>query len=233
MLKGIFNYAVSLFNSDSIERMAQHYINVLESIANNQKQKIKEISLLTPEEYQKTVLDWNKTERDFPKGKTLPQLFEAQVTKTPDNVAVVFEDQSLTYRELNEKSNQLARYIRKQYKKNCGKELEPDTLIALCLDRSFDMIVAILAILKAGAAYVPIDPEYPEERIRYILDDTQSTIIITNPHFKDFKQPTLKYIKLGNECYAKEPIDNLMINLSPEDLAYVIYTSGTTGNPKG
>lgn len=128
--------------------------------------------------------DWNNTNKDYPKDKTICQLFEEQVKKTPDNIALVYEDKELTYKELNEKSNQLARYIRKQYKERTKKTLESDTLIALCLDRSLEMIIGILGVLKAGGAYVPMDTEYPEERIEYILNDTKSELVLCQKSLK-------------------------------------------------
>jgi amino acid adenylation domain-containing protein len=202
---------------------------------------IKDISLLSPREYQQIVYDWNQTDREYPKDKTIYQLFEEQVKKTPDKEALIFEDQSLSYRTLNEKSNQLARYLRQQYQEETGKNLQPDTLIVLCLERSLDMIIATLATLKAGAAYVPIDPNYPDERIRYILEDTKATLILTQSPLKEKLQSSLithagiqaRLMTLDDEPYKEESSKNLNVYSTPQDLAYVIYTSGTTGKPKG
>ncbi|MDQ5920536.1 MAG: hypothetical protein QG673_592, partial [Pseudomonadota bacterium] len=141
------------------------------------------IDLLDEIDYNKIVYDWNQTDKAYPKDKTIQQLFEEQVQRTPDNIAVVFEEQSLTYQELNIRANQLAHKIRNSYKQQTDKELHPDTLIALCLDRSLEMIVAILAVLKAGGAYVPLDPEYPDERIIYILQDTQAKLLLTQSRY--------------------------------------------------
>ena len=135
--------------------------------------------------YQKIIHDWNQTYCDYPKEKTIHQLFEEQVKKTPDNIALIFQDQTLTYSELNKKANQLAHYIRLTYKDINSNDLKGDTLIALLLDRSIEMIVAILAVLKSGAAYVPILPEFPKQRIDYILKDTKAQILISQAHFKD------------------------------------------------
>ncbi|MDP3562270.1 MAG: amino acid adenylation domain-containing protein, partial [Legionellaceae bacterium] len=165
---------------------------------------------LSAKDYQKIVIDWNKGKNDYPQDKTIHQLFEEQVKKTPNNIAVVFADQQLTYNQLNEEANQLARYIHKQ---------NPGEFVAICMDRSLEMIVAILGILKAGCAYVPIDPNYPQERIDYILADIQAKLVLDN--------------SLKATSYYREAKENLISMNGPDDLAYVIYTSGTTGKPKG
>ncbi len=139
---------------------------------------------LTKEDYQTIVYDWNQTDKDYPKDKTVYQLFEEQVEATPNNVALVFEKEELTYKQLNEQSNQLARYIRKQYQAITNQELQADTLIPLCLERSLDMVIGILAVMKSGGAYVPMDPEYPEERFKHILSDTAAKLVITQSHLE-------------------------------------------------
>ena len=198
------------------------------------------------EEYQKIIHEWNETDSDYPKDSMLHQLFEEQVVNLPNNIAVVFEDQTLTYHALNEQSNQLARYIR-QYYINQQIDFKPGTLIALCLDRSMDMIIAILAVLKAGGAYVPIDPKYPNDRIQSIIDDADSALVLTKIDFSKRLEIILKTISpmipshaiksrliaLDEKPYQNEEKTNLLISGNPKDLAYVIYTSGTTGKPKG
>ena len=144
----------------------------------------------------------------------------------------------MTYKALNEKSNQLARYIRSEYKNRTGKDLLPDTLIALCLDRSLEMIIGILGVLKAGGAYVPMDPSYPQERIDYMLGDTCTELIISQRQLGEDAQTKLPldkvlYIDLSESFYKEEDNKNLDRYSKPEDLAYIIYTSGTTGKPKG
>ncbi|WP_192877957.1 condensation domain-containing protein, partial [Fastidiosibacter lacustris] len=145
----------------------EYFKNLVNEVLTNIYRKLSEYELMSIDQKKKLLYDWNKTDKPYPKGKTIYQLFEEQVEKAPNNVAVVFEDQQLTYAELNAKANQLAKYLRSL------TEIKPDTLIALCLDKSLEIIIGILGILKSGAAYVPIDPSYPDERIRYILDDTQ------------------------------------------------------------
>ncbi|WP_032730196.1 non-ribosomal peptide synthetase, partial [Francisella tularensis] len=179
----------------------------------------------------------NQTQRVFPQDKAIHQLFEEQVTKTPDNIAVVFEDKQLTYKELNQISNQLARCIKDKYKSITNKDLQPDTLIALYLDRSLEMIISILAVLKTGAAYVPISPEFPIDRTKYILDDTNASILLSQVHLTDKLNQVTQNIEIiatdDSQEFQNYDKHNLSNNLKPNNLAYVIYTSGTTGKPKG
>ncbi|WP_036757555.1 AMP-binding protein, partial [Photobacterium galatheae] len=138
------------------------------------------ITLLSTEEKHTLLTTFNQTEAPYPQDQSLVALFEAQVARTPDNIALVFEGQSLTYRELNGRANQLARQIRQTYREIQQTALSADTLVALYLDRSPEMVISILAVLKAGAAYVPISPEYPAERSTFILEDTRAPVVITH-----------------------------------------------------
>lgn len=202
------------------------------------------------DEYNKIVYDWNKTDNDYPRDKTVYELFERRVLKNPNAVAIVFEDQEVTYKELNERSNQLARYIRKQYKRATNQELKPDTLIPLCLERGIDMVIGILGVMKSGGAYVPMDPDYPGERFKHILRDTSANLVITEsqlePKLKELiveLDRDIKPISINLEIdsqrnilryiYDNEDKTNLNFQNKSTDLAYVIYTSGTTGLPKG
>ncbi|MDC0535984.1 condensation domain-containing protein, partial [Francisellaceae bacterium] len=239
-IKGSFNYAASLFKRGTIERLRDHYVGILGQIIERPNQTIKNIQVLSKEEYQTIVYDWNATDRDYPKDKTIHQLFEEQVEKTPNNIAVVYEETQLTYQELNEHSNQLARYIREQYNAQHSQELKPDTLIALCLDRSEQMIVAILAVLKAGGAYVPLDPSYPEDRISHILEDTKASLLLTQSNHTKTLNDIITQAELDTQLVDLNSINtehvdtsNLPQHSTATDLAYVIYTSGTTGKPKG
>ncbi|MCL5261004.1 MAG: amino acid adenylation domain-containing protein, partial [Gammaproteobacteria bacterium] len=215
-----------------IKRMPAHFEVLLENMLDNLEAKLITLNILTTQE-QQLLRTFNQTEQAFSEHKTIHELFEEQVTNTPQNIAAVFEGRELTYQELNAKANQLARHIRKQY-----QELKPDTLIALCLDRSLEMIIAILAVLKAGGAYVPIDPDCPLERISFILKDTQAKLLITQEHL----QPKLKKHKIDVVVIDNAEIQHQLNyyqahSLTPKaqsnNLAYVIYTSGTTGDPKG
>ena len=230
-IRGVIVFAKSLFSRLMIERFAMQYQRVLEQMLINVDLPAAKYALLSPEEHQAIVYDWNNTEKDYPKDKTIHQLFEAQVKKTPNNIAVVFEDQQLTYQALNERSNQLARYIRKHY----GNQIKPDTLIALCLDRSLEMVIAILGVLKAGGAYVPIDPNYPQARIRYILEDSAPALVVTQINLLVYLQDAIQseVLLLDSAIYEQEPVDGVLCDVAPASLAYVIYTSGTTGAPKG
>ena len=158
---------------------------ILHAVSTQVNQPHHQLSLLSDQEYQTIVYDWNKTDTPYPKDKTIHQLFEEQVKKTPNNIALVFDDEPMSYQALNEKSNQLARYIREQYHLMHDKPMLPDTLVTLCLERGFDMIIAILGVLKAGGAYVPIDPEYPEARIQFIIEDTQSSLLLTQSSLQE------------------------------------------------
>ncbi|KKL65726.1 hypothetical protein LCGC14_2152110, partial [marine sediment metagenome] len=168
---------------DSLIVIAQEQVSTLALIELPQATFEKPQQVLSPEEYQQIVIDWNQTDAPYPQDKTLQQLFEAQVEKTPDNIALVFEDEQLSYRELNQRANQLARVIRELYQHSQSKPLAPDTLIALYLDRSLEMVISILAVLKAGGAYVPIAPEYPKERTLFMLEDTEAALVITQKQY--------------------------------------------------
>jgi amino acid adenylation domain-containing protein/non-ribosomal peptide synthase protein (TIGR01720 family) len=232
------SYATSLFKKNTIVSFIRHYQHLLKQLIDAPGKPYSQLSLLLPEEYQQIIYDWNVTENEFPKDKTIHELFEEQVSKTPDHTALVYEGQTLSYRQLNEKSNQLARHIRAQYESKAKKSLNSDTLIVVCLDRSLEMIIGILAVLKAGATYVPVDPSYPQERIDHVLDDTKADFILTQkyPEAKaTAKLPAEKliYIDLSETFYNREDSTNLPQHSKANDLAYVIYTSGTTGKPKG
>ncbi|MDB6096739.1 MAG: amino acid adenylation protein, partial [Francisellaceae bacterium] len=183
--------------------------------------------LLTLEEQYKVLKEWNNTTRSYPENKTIHHLFEQQVVRTPNAPAIVFKEQSLSFNELNQQSNQLAHYLRKQ-------GVGPDVLVIISYPQSFEVFIGILAILKAGGSYVPIDPSYPKERISYILEDTKSKIILTHTDLLDsFPQTNAQIITLNKiqlENYSK---NNLSDFAQSRNLAYVIYTSGSTGKPKG
>ncbi len=235
-LTGTINYATSLFEASTINRFISYYERILNQLVSEFDNKaIQNYDLLTQSEYKKIVYDWNQTDCDYPKEKTIHQLFEEQAKKTPDNIALIFKDQTLTYDQLNNKANQLAYHIRSKYREIAQSELEGDTLICLLLDKSIEMIVAILAVLKSGAAYVPISPEFPQQRIDYILKDTQAQILISQSHLKEKLNKldtSLNIIYADKEC-LNYPITNPITQIKPQSLAYVIYTSGTTGKPKG
>ena len=219
-----------------MQQMSDHFQNLINKFIQQPNSKIFDISCMSDDELNKILYEWNDTAADYPRDKTIHQLFEEQVERTPGNVAVVFEDQKLTYIELNQRANQLAHYLRKIYQEKFDEELKPDTLIAICVERSLEMIIGILGVLKAGGAYVPIDPGYPEERIGFMLQDTVGKILLTQSRLKEKIQNVnaeIYQILLDEEVYDAKAVENLKSISSPKDLAYVIYTSGSTGKPKG
>jgi amino acid adenylation domain-containing protein len=235
-MKGFCLYNVNLYNESTIVKLIEHFHVLMENILSNPDNVLKNLSIL-PDQDRAQLQAWNVTDHVYPTDKTVYELFQAQVEKTPDNIALVYDDQALTYRELNEKSNQLARHIREQYLQRTKEEIKPGTLITLCLDRSLEMVIGILAVLKAGGAYVPLDISYPQERIDYLLNDTRTKLVVSQRHLTSggiqLPKDMVVYADLTEAFYQEENMANLPQHSSAEDLAYVIYTSGTTGRPKG
>ncbi|MEO6731987.1 MAG: amino acid adenylation domain-containing protein [Ferruginibacter sp.] len=221
-------YCTDLFNEETIKRMMAHYSELLKSIIINPAKSIGDLTMLTRVEQHQLIFEFNDTFVDYPKNKTIVDMFEEQVAAKPNNIALLFGDEKVTYKELNERSNQLAHYL-------ISMGVKPEMLIPICIHRGVDMIVAILGILKAGGAYVPIDIDYPEERIAYMLEDTAASMVLTNKK-SSIKLPTqsgFEIVGLDNISFDKAPCDNLKATVLPNQLAYVIYTSGSTGKPKG
>ena len=226
-LYGNIEYNTDLFDRATIERLGKHFIVLVEQVTENPGTQIKDLEILTPEEKHQLLVEWNATEVDYPRGKCIHHLFEDQVAKTPDNVAIVFETSQLTYSELNEKSNQLAHYLQE-------RGVKPETLVGICVDRSLEMIIGLLGILKAGGAYVPIDPAYPEDRISYMLDDAGCGIVLTQEHIGLVQAGTeVIYLDSDWDNIGNSPTSNVISGVKSDNLAYVIYTSGSTGKPKG
>ncbi|MCZ8161749.1 MAG: condensation domain-containing protein, partial [Microcystis sp. LE19-196.1B] len=230
----IWEYATDLFAGETIQRMAQHWEILLEAIVDSPQQSIYKLPFITTTEIEQFKI-WNQTDIDYPKDQTLVTLFEYQVTKNHDNIAIVFKEQSLSYQQLNEKANQLANYL-SDFKKQ--HQLPDNSLIGICVERSPEMIISLLAILKTGSAYVPIDPNYPRDRIHFILEDSQVPILITTDLFQEklsLKQQdnSCFIISLDQKKWQNQSINNPPRQSNPDDLAYIIYTSGSTGKPKG
>jgi non-ribosomal peptide synthetase component F/acyl carrier protein len=222
-----FAYDAELFNASTIERMLGHFQTLLEGIIANPERRISELPLLTATEKRQLLVEWNDTKADYPKDQCIHQLFEAQVEKSPDTVAVVFEDQQLTYRELNSRANRLAHYLQ-----TLG--VGPEMLVGFCLERSIEMIVGLLAILKAGGAYVPLDPDYPRERLDFMLEEAQVRVLVTQQQFlSSINHPCIVCLDSVWHKIATQNADNPQSDVSTANLAYVIYTSGSTGKPKG
>ncbi|MBC7865267.1 MAG: amino acid adenylation domain-containing protein [Bacteroidia bacterium] len=209
-------YNSKRYNSSSVNLLKNHFYTLIRKFAENTNHQLNTFQFLSPEEKHELLFTFNNTTKEYSGNKTLINLFEEQVIKTPDNTAIVFEERMLTYRELNEHANQLARYLQNNY------QIVPDDLIGIKINRSEWMLISILGILKSGGAYVPIDPNYPQDRISYILSDSSCKTVIDTQEIARF------------ESYkAKFSTENLMSAGKPENLAYVIYTSGSTGKPKG
>jgi len=219
------------FDENAITRMLGHLQTLLESIAANPQQKISKLSMLTAAEIAQFQA-WNQTEANYPDDKCVHQLFEAQVERSPDAIAAVFPHnsrQQLTYRELNSRSNQLAHYLQQL-------GVGADVLVAICMERSLEMAIAVLGILKTGAAYVPIDPAYPKERLTFMLADTRTPVILTQSHLVSGlpeHQARTVCLDANWQEIANYSTENPASIVSPDNLTYTIYTSGSTGKPKG
>ena len=223
-----YDYLISKYSIDDICSIHARFLYIINQVLENNDITLNEIEIVTPDEKKKILYDFNNTSADYPRDKTITQLFEEQVEKTPDNIAVVFEDQKLTYRELNERANSLASYLRSQ-------KIGRNDIVGIMVNRSLEMIISILAVLKSGAAYLPIDPTYPKSRITYMINDSSLKLLLTQnsvkEHFNDL--PNSLPIDLVNNTIYSNPCTNLDVINSCNDLAYVIYTSGSTGKPKG
>ncbi|MCA9953210.1 MAG: amino acid adenylation domain-containing protein, partial [Anaerolineales bacterium] len=223
----LWEYCTDLFEEETIVQLASHFTYLLENVVTNPHQPVAELPMFSEAELQQMLTEWNATGRPFP-HHTLTQLFSQQAERTPDATAVTASDASLSYAELEEKSNQLAAYLR-QF------NIQPDSLIGLALPRNSTMLVAILGILKAGAAYLPIDPGYPAQRVQYMLEHAQAPLLITNAELVDnLPEHQAKTILIDSDWGEISKLSTENVDQSRlDDLAYVIYTSGSTGLPKG
>ncbi|MBW4435397.1 MAG: amino acid adenylation domain-containing protein [Pelatocladus maniniholoensis HA4357-MV3] len=224
-----FHYDSSLFSGAAIENLAEQFYTLLESAVINSDVLINELQILSATERQKLLVEWNDTTADYNQKQCLHQLFESVVEQTPDAVAVVFEDEQLTYSELNARANQLAHYLR-------SLGVKPEVLVGICVERSLLMVIGILAILKAGGAYVPIDPSYPLERKALILNDSQMPVLLTQQHLlADLATNEIQVISVDSDWQTinQQKNENPITTTTTLNLAYVIYTSGSTGKPKG
>ena len=232
-LFGSWEYSTDLFDASTIERLAGHFEVLIDSILRHPEHPISALLFFRDEERQRILVSWNETEASYPKDCGIPELFAAQAQRTPDGIALEFGGESLAYRDLDCKSNRLARYL-------VDLGIEPEQLIAIYLERSFEMVVALLGILKAGAAYVPLDPSYPEERLRFMMEDAQISVIVTqarvfeNAPYSAFK-PTCTTVCMDRDhaVIQRQSSEALDLKIEPDSLAFVIYTSGSTGTPKG
>ncbi len=219
-----FEYCTKLFNKDTIERFSSHFINILEQIVDNYKLKIADIDILSNNERNKILRDFNNTYMQYNKEKNITQMIEEQCKKTPNAIAITFEDSSITYQELNEKANQLARYM-----KNLG--IGRNSIVGVMLLRSLEVLISIFAVLKTGACYIPIDPSFPKNRIDYMLKNSHANLLLVSDSYYEFEH--ILNVKLDNNIIYSGDKSNLNIVNLPADPSYIIYTSGSTGMPKG
>ncbi|RMD89983.1 MAG: amino acid adenylation domain-containing protein [Calditrichaeota bacterium] len=228
-LVAAFEYNTDLFEKATIDRMLNHFHNLLESILANPDQNLSSLKIMSPSEVKNIIQGWNETRTDYPAEKCIHELFREQVNKHPDSIAIIYGDEKLTYRELDQRANRLGNYLQKM-------KIKPEDFVAISMEPSVDMVVAILGILKAGGAYVPLDPTYPAERNIYMLKDTGASIIISQQSLIE-KLPVgrAKIICLDTEWkqIEQESTENPVNQVTPNNLAYVMYTSGSTGHPKG
>ncbi len=218
-----------LFDVTTIDRWLGHWKSLLEGMLSNPERPISTLPILNEAERQRVLVDWNQTQVEYPKNKCLHELIEEQVERTPDATAVVFENEQLTYREINYRANQLARYLH-------GLGVGPDTLVGICVERSLEMVVGLLGILKAGGAYVPLDPIYPKGRLTFMLEDSGVGVLLTQASLAEsLPAHQAQIVRLDADWPAirRESPVNPHSSVAANHLAYMIYTSGSTGKPKG
>ncbi|HEU0054412.1 MAG TPA: amino acid adenylation domain-containing protein, partial [Longimicrobium sp.] len=229
-LRGALNYSTDLFERGTVLRMLGHLARVLEQVAEDADVRLSRLELLDEAERALVLEAWNDTAAEVPADQCIHQLFEAQAARTPDAVAVRFEEASLTYRELNERANQLAHHLR-------GHGVGPEVRVGVLMERSLEMVVSLLAVLKAGGAYVPLDPGLPAERLAYMLDDSAVPLVLAQAvlHGAVPAREGVEVLAVDAlaERLAAESAENPAVGAGPDSLAYVIYTSGSTGRPKG
>ncbi len=228
-LRATLEYNSDLFETGTISRMLGHLRTLLEGIVADPGRRLSALPLLTEGERRRLLVDWNDTAAEYPRDACIHHLFEAQAQRTPNAVAVVFNESSLTYEELNQRANRIAHHLR-------ALGIGPEGLVGICVQRSLDMLTGLLGILKAGAAYVPLDPAYPRERLGFIMEDARPAVLLTQrPLLGSFPQHAARVACLDSDWgpIAAESEENPASGVGPEDLAYVIYTSGSTGRPKG
>jgi len=224
-----FGYSTDLFQRETIARMIANYLTLLQAAVTGPEQPMSRLALLTTAERQQVVVDWNNTAADYPRDKALNQFVETQAECTPDAPAVVFESEELSYRQLNERANQLAHYLRK-------RGVGPDVLVGVCAARSIEMVVALHGIVKAGGAYVPLDPDYPHDRLKDMIDDANPPVVLTQAALVErvpVEASRIFCLDRDWPSLANENTDNLAVMVNGTNLAYAIYTSGSTGRPKG
>ncbi|MEE9372227.1 MAG: amino acid adenylation domain-containing protein [Saprospiraceae bacterium] len=227
-IKTIFEYSTDLFEPETIERMQAHFKTMLEGIINDPDQRISRLPILSKNELKQQIVDWNDTEVTFPKIETIHEMIEGHVIRIPNETAVIDKDSQLTYTELDQKANRIAQHLQTLH-------VTPNTPIGLCCQRSIEMVIGIFGILKAGCAYVPLDPDYPIDRLQWMLDDSKAPIVLTQSQTADIFTNINSTIFSIDNILETQPSDTTILteNIGSDNLAYIIYTSGSTGRPKG
>ncbi|MCU0709860.1 MAG: amino acid adenylation domain-containing protein, partial [Pirellula sp.] len=228
-LEGQLEYVTELFTADDASRMVEQYQSILRALINSPEQEIDEIDVLSASERHRVLFEWNSTNTDYPRDTCVHEQFEKQASRTPDAIALVQDDRTVSYGELNRRSNQIAHWLIEQ-------GVRPGDLVGLTLERSPEMIMAMIGILKSGAAYVPLDPKYPETRTRFMVDDAKLQVLIADEHARarlPTQVPTVLCLDRDASVVEQHRTENPNIELSADALAYVMYTSGSTGTPKG
>ncbi|HHJ52914.1 MAG TPA: amino acid adenylation domain-containing protein, partial [Caldithrix abyssi] len=222
-------YSTDLFDESTIRRMLNHLENILRNATRNPEMPISRIPLMDEQEWRKIVVDWNATAGDYDYHRCMHRLVEQNAAENPEAKAVVFDGKYLTYDQLNRRANQLARHLRKL-------GVKPETPVGISIEKSLDLMVAVLGVLKAGGAYVPMSPDYPQERLAYMIEDSQVPVLLTEEHLLErLPENSAKIVCVGRDWpeIARESDENLGDTSTPDNLAYMIYTSGSTGKAKG
>ncbi|MGB3656113.1 MAG: condensation domain-containing protein, partial [Rivularia sp. (in: cyanobacteria)] len=229
-LRLYFYYDADLFATENIQNLAAQFETLLKNIISTPEIAISKLNILPEKDYQQLIYQFNNTQTEFPQNQLLHQLFEQQVKINPNHIAVVYENQQLTYRELNTRANQVADYLQKN-------GVVPETIVAICLERSLEAIIAILGILKAGGAYLPLDPNFPTQSLLNRLEDAQAQILLTDSSIQQqhptLTTPVVLCLDINTAEIANFNSENPDSKITAENLAYIIYTSGSTGKPKG